>query len=472
MFAFAFIFTMGTHFVQAEACQYGPIQPGSSVWGCIDDGSGNDDNNDDGNNDDNDDLQVSTSSATSVDSDSATLRGEIDSLDSDNDYERFFEWGTDEDDLDHTLSISGTTDNEGSFSRTLSNLSDDREYFFRACAEEDGGGEEDCGSIRSFTTDEENDNSDDDNNDNNSEDGSVITTDASAIGYNSAILNGVVINGSDNQTVWFDWGRTTSLGNRTISRTVYVDQGMVSVDLSGLSSGTTYYFRLISDEGEVGGLKSFTTRVSGGTTPTAPTTPTTPTTTISSDQYLDVDLVPSAKDVRSGDTVMFQAVYKNLTNKTLSSITVIVDFPEGVMIKNSERGTIVGQRIELSVPSLAPKASGSFAIETTVSSKSGDKFLVGIIEAIYDHPTQDNTRIDIVDYGIIKVLRGAVSSSNSNQHANALFAGTFFPKGIGGWLILAGSIILLIVLARKLYKQKEDEKKNDEPQKPGLKIAK
>lgn len=471
--ALALLFVVTPKLVNADDCTYGPVQPGSSIWGCVGELDG-DNNNDNDNDNNNDSLEVTTLSASSIDSDSATLRGEIESLDSDNDYERYFEWGTDEDDLDETLTVSGTTDNTGSFSRTLSGLSDDREYFYRACAEEDGGGEDDCGSIRSFTTDEENNNSNDNDNDNdNDNEGAIITTDASAIGFSTAILNGVVVNVSGSQTVWFEWGTTTGLGNTTPSRTVYDDQSMVSISLSGLSSNKSYYFRLASNTGERGDIKAFTTRASTGTTTTTTTTttPPKPTTTISSDQYLDVNLVASMKDAKNGDTVMYQAVYQNLTNVALKNITVIVDLPEGIMIKNAELGTISGGRVELFVPTLAAKATESFAIETVVSTKSGDKFLVGIIEATYDHPAQENTRIEVIDYVTLKVLRGS-TSSNSDMGANALFAGTFFPKGFIGWLILGGAIILLIILSRKLYKQKEEEKKQEEAVKPGLKIAK
>lgn len=468
--AFAVMFVMPSTIVRADDCTYGPVQPGSSVWGCIDGGSDNNDNNN--NNNDNDALNVVTDSASSIDSDSATLRGEITDLDSDNDYERYFEWGTDEDDLDHTLTVSGTTDDEGEFSRTLSGLSNDHEYFFRACAEEDGGGDEDCGSVHSFTTDEENDNNNDDDNDNDSgNDDAVITTDATGVGYTTAILNGVVVG---SQTVWFEWGTTTNLGNTTGSRYVSEDQSLVSINLSGLASNSSYFFRLVSNTGEEGDMKAFTTRAYGTntTTNTNTNTPTTPTHTIMSDQYLNVDLIASGKDVKSGDVVMYQAVYQNLTNSTLKNINLIIDFPEGIDIENTESGTIAGQRIEFMIPTLAPKAQGSFAIETVVSSRTADKFLVGIIEAVYDHPSQDNTRIEVVDYAIVKVLRGGSTVSRTNQAGLALFAGTFFPKGLGGWLILAASIILLIVLARKLYKQKEEEEKKAEAAKPGLKIAK
>jgi hypothetical protein len=68
-----------------------------------DSGNGGSNNN----NSNNGDLNVSTLSAINVDTDSATLRGEITDLDSDNDYVRFFEWGTSSSNLSHTQTGTG-----------------------------------------------------------------------------------------------------------------------------------------------------------------------------------------------------------------------------------------------------------------------------------------------------------------------------------------------------------------------------
>lgn len=445
-----------------------------------DSGNGGSNNN----NSNNGDLNVSTLSAINVDTDSATLRGEITDLDSDNDYVRFFEWGTSSSNLSHTTTLSGTTNDTGTFSRTLTGLNDNEEYFYRACAENDNNSnDDDCGSTRSFFTD--NGNGNNNNNDGSNSDAAVFTTNATGVTSASAILNGVVMNDGGSQTVWFEWGTTMSLGNRTNSQYVSNDQSAVSASITGLTPVHTYYFRIVSNNGDRGDIFSFITAGTvdsnsytpthtGGSTGTTTSHPSTSSSTVvNSGQYLNVDLVGSVKEVRPSDEISFAAVYENLTNKALHNIVLSVDVPEGLEIVSSEVGTVMGtSRVEVVIPEIAPHAKGNFMIAAKANSKgSNQRFLVSIIEAVYDHPVDSNTRIDTTDYSIMKMIGG-----RTNLSANALSSGTFFPHSFLGWMVLAFGIGILIFLGRKLYKEKEEEKKHGEDAHhsghPELKIAK
>ncbi len=447
----------------AEAACWSDSGP---AWMNCDLQNDNDNNNDNDNDNDSDNLEVSTNSATSVDEDSATLRGEITDLDESEDYDRWFEWGTDDDDLDNTENISGTTDDEGSFSESIGGLSDDRTYYFRACAESNDSNDEDCGSIRSFTTDEEDNNNDDDNdNDDNDDndsdnDGGVVTTDATGITTSSAILNGVVVNDGGNQRVWFAWGTTTYLGNSTASRTVSGDQNLVSIQIGGLSPNQSYFFRLMSDTGEMGDMKALMTKSvtyvpPTGTTPTPTTKP--PVTVVTSSQFLNVDLVANIKEAGNGDTVLYAAVYENLSNTAIKNLSVTIDFPEGISPVKSDAGKITGQKVTLFLPALGAKGKGDFTIEASISGDArNEKFLVSVIEGSYEHPTDEDTMITTLDYSIVKVLRGG-----NSQSATALFAGGFFPNTFLGWLIIIAIIATVIILASIASKKKKEDKKDE-----------
>lgn len=189
---------------------------------------------------------------------------------------------------------------------------------------------------------------------------------------------------------------------------------------------------------------------------------------------MNVDLVSSMKEVHSSDDVSFAAVYENLTNMTLHNVVISVDVPQGLEIVSSQAGSVISNaRVEVVIPEIAPHAKGNFSIAAQANNKAGNqRFLVSIIEAVYDHPTDVNTRIDTTDYSIMKIVGG-----RANLSANALSAGTFFPHSFLGWMVLAFGIGILIFLARKLYKEKEEEKKKHEDAAhhgahPELKIAK
>ena len=105
---------------------------------------------------------------------------------------------------------------------------------------------------------------------------SAETRAASNIGNNSARLNGKVNPKDRPTTYYFQYGRTEAYGSRTSDTAAGRGQSGVSAaaTISGLSSGTTYNFRIVavSDAGtSYGANRTFTT--SGVATPDDPGTP-------------------------------------------------------------------------------------------------------------------------------------------------------------------------------------------------------
>lgn len=442
------------------------LEHGPSWMNCdLDDGNNNNNNDNSNNNDD----QVSTWSATNIDEDSARLRGEV------TNGQNVHVWFV-IDDNDSTpscndnsidYSVSGSYDDGDDFYRTISGLDSDTKYYYRACTYDDSG------SIRSFWTDDNGSSNNNNNNDSN-DDGSVLTTDATGITTNSAILNGVVVNDSGSQTVWFNYGTTVNLGNSTASKTVSGDHSLVSVSLSGLNPAQAYFFQLVSDNGEKGDIRAFLTKSVSGSTGsgsnaggsssngsgsstgnTSGGATTSPTVTVNSGEYLNVDLLASNDEVHPGDKLTYEVVYENLTAKTLENIHLDIDFPEGLTPTKTEGGNFTSkQHIEVLIPTLPARVRGNFTVYATVDqNKSNHDFLVSVIEGTYDHPVTPNTKIDTIDYSIIKVVGGAV-----DQSASALFAGGIFPIGFWGWLVIILIITIIILLARRAYRDREDKK--------------
>jgi hypothetical protein len=74
----------------------------------------------------------------------------------------------------------------------------------------------------------------------------VITNPATSVTSSSAWLNGTVNPHGLSTTVYFQYGRTTSYGNRTPNQTKTGNTYQnVSANLWGLSAGTTYHFRIV-----------------------------------------------------------------------------------------------------------------------------------------------------------------------------------------------------------------------------------
>ena len=176
---------------------------------------------------------VSTTGATNIFSNSATLNGTLDGLGTSSSADVWFEWGTTTNYGSSTSRIVRST--TGAFSSTLTGLSASTTYYYRAVAESSAG--RSYGNSSAFTTPSS---------------GqvnlpSVSTSSATSITNNSAFLNGSLDNLGNASTVdvWFEYGTTTSFGNST-SRITRNYTGSFNTNISNLVANTIYYFRTVA----------------------------------------------------------------------------------------------------------------------------------------------------------------------------------------------------------------------------------
>ena len=95
----------------------------------------------------------------------------------------------------------------------------------------------------------------------------VTTSAATVVTSNSAILNGIITNYDSSLTYYclFEWGISENLDNVIASESI--NNGSFSVNLTGLSENTTYYFKASANNTNGTGngvIMSFTTLESGG----------------------------------------------------------------------------------------------------------------------------------------------------------------------------------------------------------------
>ncbi|MFC2072912.1 hypothetical protein ACFLUU_09525, partial [Chloroflexota bacterium] len=190
-------------------------------------------------------LMVTSNVADNITISSATLHGNLDSLGDYSSANVSFEWGTTSGNLSQetTPQVMAST---SAFSASLSNLSSNTTYYFRAKATANTTA---YGYELSFTVPIP-------------VPPTVTTNDAVDISTNSATLHGSLGNlgSSLSANVSFEWGTTS--GNLTWETTpqVMASIGAFSAGLSNLSSNTTYYFRAkaVGDGTDYGGELNFT----------------------------------------------------------------------------------------------------------------------------------------------------------------------------------------------------------------------
>ena len=176
---------------------------------------------------------VTTNVATNVSYNSATLNGTVNANGLSTTV--WFQYGTisgSYTNTSSTQSIIGLSNT--SVSINISGLSPNTTYYYRIVAQ-NSAGTITYGSETSFTT-------------NTPSPPSATTGSASNVSYYTATLNGTVNANGLSTTTWFQYGTTSgSYGNTSSTQSVSgTSDTTVSIDISGLSSGTTYYYRIVA----------------------------------------------------------------------------------------------------------------------------------------------------------------------------------------------------------------------------------
>lgn len=452
--------------------------------------SSSSDNSEDSDEDDgNGNFEVNTLNEEDVETDSAKLFGEVDGIEDDSfTVERWFEWSEDEGDVEDgdgdNLDVSGDTDEDGEFSKTLEDLDEDTTYYFRACAENEDGDTE-CGDVENFTTDEENNNNDDDNecedNVDNDDDGDEDypddegcsssnddsedsegddfasfdseTTSPNSITQSSARLNGVVANNdAGDLTGWFEWGATMSLVNKTPEIFLgSTDSVNYFNTIIGLSANTTYYFRAVAEDEDgslnYGEILSFRT-LGASVVPQPPVVIVSGTGTGS--PFVMLEITADDETAYVGEPVDFTVTYKNISGKVLENTVLEISLPDEIDFIDTTEGeySISDHSIIVEIGDLEINEEDEFFIDGEITRKAIPRDLL-VTDAVmaFENPSNGATE-DATAYALITVR------DRSNLVGLALFGAGFWPDTLIEWLLLIAIIFGLVYLARRLSEKK------------------
>ncbi len=189
---------------------------------------------------------VTTGTASSIGTSSATLNGTVDPNGRDTTY--YFEYGSTTSYGTKTSAKSAGSATTGqSESAAITGLQPGQTYHFRVVAASDGGSS--TGKDSTFVT---------------SSSPAVETGDTASITPTTATLKGSVTPNGLSTTWWFEYGTTTGYGTKTASHSVGsgTKATSVSVGIKSLKAGTTYHYRLVASNSSgktAGGDRTFTT---------------------------------------------------------------------------------------------------------------------------------------------------------------------------------------------------------------------
>jgi hypothetical protein len=296
----------------------------------------------------------------------------------------------------------------------------------------------------------------------------AITTVGNALSSYSAQLNGIAVPNSSygTATAWFEYGASTSLGNRSDSQNVNGSGSYpYNAQISGLSGGRTYYFRAVvqTNAGTAyGSVVPFTTPA--GTTYVPPTKVVyvNSATTTRSNTGLIAKSQPSLFKLQVdsnydhmciGGTVDYTVTYQNISAQQLDNSILRITFPGELTYASGSQGdySVVDRTLTVSLGTVQPGEQGSVTVHAQVNDTAvAGKLAVITATIVYTNPAT-HAQENAIAYSLITVSNDCPAVLG----ASVFGFGGFLPTTLLGWLLLILIILALIVLARMLYRKNE-----------------
>lgn len=374
----------------------------------------------------------------------------------------WFEWGTSPSLSGYSSTQSENYNTAVNFTETLTGLSPDTTYYYRAVAE--GDGQTVKGDTRSFVTLA-------------GTEGTTIkvtTNEPTNVGATSAVLNGEVDPKGDGGVVrWFQWGEGTSLDNSTTQERVGLGDQKFSYTLSGLKVNQLYSYRAIAENSQgvryFGALRSF---VAGGGSATPPISQV-PTalrvTTLTAGTTTKTDTILRGQ-AQSPESVATNGWFEWGTSATdLNNKTTRKSVGSGAFLTFSEPITGLLEGTAYFYRAVAENKYGVEAGQTFVVRTEGQ---APVVPTTPITPTKTTTTTKTpttttkpTTTTTDETVACAATSTNGNLGA-ALFGEGFFPDNLIGWLIVLLLIIAIVAVSHHYFgarkKQKEEEKRKKE----------
>ncbi|MHB1118269.1 MAG: phage tail protein [Minisyncoccota bacterium] len=399
-------------------------------------------------------VMVSTRN-TDVSGDFAVLNGYVDPNGT-NDTVRWFEWGGSQALGNSTQKLAhGSV--ASSFGSTLTGLVSNTTYYYRAVARNSSGTV--YGSILSFTTGYTN-----------TITGNTIavaptatTLLATELTSVNAKLNGLVFTSAGQPSnAWFEWGTSSTLGNKTQTYGVGSLPAIKHSDfLTGLTSGQTYYYRVVAENPygrTYGTIVSFVAerRATASDTTVVINTPvraaaaqnTTVVNRSSSTSSLAMLAIDGGAEVIvSAEKRSYHIMWKNESTKSLKNVVLRVSLPSSMKFESATNGSYssVDNTVTVDIKTLEAKQGGELFIFATADRRLPQGQLV-VVTANMVYTDVRGVQGDAIAY---VTHRG--EQAQNDLTANIFGAGSFVPTTILGWMTLLVLVLALVLLGNHLY---------------------
>ena len=388
-------------------------------------------------------VDIRTEGYSNVTSSSATVCGNLIDNGGDSSVLRWMEYRRSSTSWTQTGSRHSS---EGYYCTNMTNLRPSTRYYYRACTQFD------CGNEKYFTTDNK---------------GAVVggkplvTTDTVKVAYpHSAILPGFYVSHATKARVWFNYGRSRSLGSTTPRQTVYGAYGEFVHNFTGLKSNQRYcYQSVIETENGVdyGAIKCFKTPRANVVKPIAPVVNVVEKDTTDIDlsklglglSLIRLDIDDDVQTITRGQNVTYTITWENISKLDLRNLELNVEIPREVRITASSRGKLDQDRnsIFYTIDRLDAGEKNSMTINGVVENGNLGDALTANATIAFDNPVnqaQENAQDYDVDDYVVQTALGTASVFGLG-HITLL-----------GWLTILLGLFIVFLIARWLYLEREE----------------
>ncbi len=389
------------------------------------------------------------------------------------DVTRWFEWGT----AQYSLTNQTIKTNQGNsaqdFSQTISSLSSNTTYYYRAVAQNSYGTS--YGTVLSFTsssygygsaatpsgfTDSP----------------IVVTNLPDRISDTSMKLNGTVLpRGYVSTSGWFDWGATPALGNKTQSTNL---GSALSIDFSdtiyGLSPSTLYYYQAVGQNQNGIARGSILTFRTGKTTPPPAVSETPQISQAAGPGRMTVDISSDSKDLIPTQINGYKVYYKNTGGSKVYDATLRVVLPSGIDYeKNGSDFSVDNNILALELGEIGSGEDGTARFDASVNKNTKNKDVL-VTTAILTYRTTKDGDLEAANDSVSNtVISDPRRTTENGLAALSLFGdGTFLPDTLVEWTVFVLSTMGIVYFSKKFYgiynakknyrRRKEDASNEDE----------
>ncbi len=340
------------------------------------------------------------------------------------------------------------------YCETIRNLKSGTRYDYRACSDEGCDSSRRFVTSRGYVTPSQ-------------KEPQVTTENAYAIGSHSAVLPGIFVSHADRAQVWFQYGRSQNLNRQTRIYTKYGEYGEFVHNFTNLKANQLYCYRAVvkTDAGtDAGATKCFTTKpVYSGSTTKKKVVKKPKVVVVEKDDDPEIDLEKlglglslvrleiddERVEVGNGDRVTYEVRWENISQLDLEDVDLSITIPRKMQIIASSRGQLDQDRnaIFYTIDNLDAQEKGSMTVSALVKKANLGDALTADATLAFKNPVnraQENATDYDVDEYVLKTAVGTASVFGLSQ------------IGFLGWLTILLGLIIVFLVARWLYLEREE----------------